>query len=46
MKIIHSKKRNFLGDGVNNIDIPTTHLLQGVTTYRTIAILLCSENMV
>jgi hypothetical protein len=25
-------------DGVNNIETPTTHLLQGVTTYRTIAI--------
>jgi hypothetical protein len=36
--IIHSKWSNFLLDVVNNIDTPTTHWLQGVPRYRTIAI--------
>jgi hypothetical protein len=39
MQSIHSKSRNFLEDGVNNIGTPTTHLLQGVPTYGTIAII-------
>jgi hypothetical protein len=30
-------------DGVNNIGTPTTHLLQGVPTLRTIAILHFSK---
>jgi hypothetical protein len=36
MQSIHNKQSNFLVDDDNNIAIPTTHLLQGVPTYRTI----------
>jgi hypothetical protein len=35
---------NYHEDGVNNIDPPTTYLLQGVPTFRTIAIILSLLN--
>jgi hypothetical protein len=34
----HSKSSNFLVDGVNNIETPTTYEFRGVTTHGTIAI--------
>jgi hypothetical protein len=45
MQLIHSKKSNFLVDGVNNIGTPSTHLLQGVPTYRAIAITLFGQHL-
>jgi hypothetical protein len=36
LKFIPDTQSNFIVDGVNNTDTPTTHLLQGVPTYRTI----------
>jgi hypothetical protein len=43
MQSIHSKYSNFLADGVNNVDTLTTHLLQGVPMFRTIAIIVHLE---